>query len=111
MAAPPPPDPVVSHTITGAALSQNVTSNKQVRATIKAHKTLLKSPQARSIPCGSEAEEDEADWEGSGDITEPERWPQSVPESEENQPVVYRPYSRLGRGVPRRIRPMTPIDE
>lgn len=60
---------------------------------------------------GSEAEEDEADWEGSGDITEPERWPQSVPESEENQPVVYRPYSRLGRGVPRRIRPMTPIDE
>jgi hypothetical protein len=56
MATAPRATPIVSSTqtpsttITGATLAHNVTSNKQVRATIKAHKALLKSPQARTIP-------------------------------------------------------------
>ncbi|KAI5839716.1 hypothetical protein DFP73DRAFT_598358 [Morchella snyderi] len=37
-------------TVTRAALVQNVTWNKQFRATIKAYKALLKGPDARTIP-------------------------------------------------------------
>lgn len=202
MATPPLPSPIVSHTITGTTLTHNVTSNKQVRATIKAHKALLKTPQARTIPwrqfldaekdkihklreyyivaedayhhgvidildvltfwdlneehyyavkrwrqlrdryntnwdsegnpimgacptvadpedSGSDTEDDdydseeenEAGWEENGAVTESEAERQSVPEIEKNQPVVYRPHSRRGRGAAHTIRPLTPIDE